>query len=142
MSKRQIPNLTPVVTISPTAQLEICQAGTTYRTTAWNIAALNSLKLINNVTETAAWFPLFSSQINTTLGPNPVLYTSDNKYNYIPVEGRLTAQRVEASQGLFLNASMITLDYTIPTNDNAMSMGPISATAIISVPTGSVWGVI
>jgi hypothetical protein len=142
MSKRQIPNLTPVVTISPTAQLEIVQAGTTYRTTAWNIAALNSLSLINNTTENSSWFPLFSSQINTTLGPNPVLYTSDNKYNYKPSEGRLTAQRVEASQGLFLNASMITLDYIIPTNDNAMSMGPVTASSIITIQTGSVWGVL
>jgi hypothetical protein len=142
MALKSIPNLTPVVTISPTAQLEIVQAGTTYRTTAWNIAALNSLKLINNTTENSSWFPLFSSQINTTLGPNPVLYTSDNKYNYKPSEGRLTAQRVEASQGLFLNASMLILDYKIPTGDNAMSMGPVSASAAITVPTGSVWGVI
>jgi hypothetical protein len=142
MAKKQIPNLTPVVTISPTAQLEIVQAGTTYRTTAWSIAALNSLSLVNNVTEPTAWFPLFSRQINTTLGPNPVLYTSDNKYNYIPEEGRLTAQRVEASQGLFLNSVVLSLDYTIPTGDNAMSMGPVSASAVITVPTGSVWGVI
>jgi hypothetical protein len=139
---KTIPNLTPVVTLSPTAQLEIVQAGTTYRTTAWQIAGLNSLRLVNNTTMTAEWYPLFSSQINTTLGPDPTLYTSDDKYNYNPSFGKLKAQRVEASQGIFLNAVNITLPYDIPVGDNAMSMGPVSVSAVISIPTGSVWGVI
>lgn len=41
MAVRQIPNLPPVVSLSGTAELEIVQAGTSYRTTAGDIANLN-----------------------------------------------------------------------------------------------------
>jgi hypothetical protein len=142
VARKTIPNLTPVVTISPTAQLEITQAGTTYRTTAGAIAGLNALKLVNNVIPNEEWYPLFINVTNTTLNPNQPVYTANDQYLYNPAESRLTSRRVEASQGLFLNANTLTLDYTIPTGDNAMSMGPVSASAVITVLTGSVWGVI
>jgi hypothetical protein len=145
MANRQIPNLTPVVFLSPTAQLEVVQDGTTYRTSAAQIANLAStnasgqLTLVNNTTATSVHFPVYA---NVNSGNITTLYASDPHYQYIPVEGRLTAYRLEASQGLVMNNSQITLDYTIPAGDNAMSMGPVTVSSVITVPTGSVWGTI
>ena len=40
MAVRQIPNLPPVVTISPEAEIEVVQAGTSYRASATQLAGL------------------------------------------------------------------------------------------------------
>lgn len=44
----------------------------------------------------------------------------------------------------YLNGLTINTSYTIPTNNNAMSAGPISVVspAIVSIPTGSTWTVV
>jgi hypothetical protein len=138
----QIPQLGPVLALNGTEQLEVVQEGVSKRASAQQIANLNALTIQNNITSNQAYYPLFSVVTNTQLTPNPILYTSDPHYNYNPFQGKLTSQRVESSQGLFLNSATITLPYDIPVGDNAMSMGPILASNIVTVPTGSVWGVI
>ena len=142
MASIQIPSLPLAIGLNGKEQLEIVQEGVSRRTTSLALAELNSIDLQNNVNSDAAYYPIYSVVTNQKLTPNPILYTSTPKYQYNPGQGLLTAQRVEASAGMFLNASAITLPYTIPTGDNAMSMGPILASAVITVPTGSVWGVI
>lgn len=142
MANVQIPQLGPALSLNGTEQIEIVQQGMSKRASLFQLAEINALSLINNITENASYFPLYSIVTNTTLSPNPVLYTSDTHYNYNPGEGRLTAQRAEASQGIFLNAVNLTQSYTIPTGDNAISMGPLNVTGVITVPAGSVWGVI
>jgi hypothetical protein len=138
MAQRQIPNLTPVVYVSPTAQLEIVQDGTTFRASVGQIANLSNanLNIINDIASTNSYFPLFA-QISG--GRTPTLYASDPNYNYIPVEGRLSALRPEAKQGIVFNNSITSLDYTFPTGDNATSCGPLTLTAEITVPTNSEW---
>lgn len=42
----------------------------------------------------------------------------------------------------FLNDLVVSNDYTIPTGKNAMTAGPITVNATITVPTGSNWSVI
>jgi hypothetical protein len=138
----QIPQLPPALALNGTEELEIVQQSRSMRATALQLATLNALQLVNDISSNASYYPLYSVVTNTKLTPNPVLYTSDTHYNYNPEQGRLTAQRVEASQGLFLNSAAVTLPYEIPNGDNAMSMGPIMLSSIITVPTGSVWGVI
>jgi len=142
MAQRQIPNLTPVVSLSPTAQVEIVQNGTTFRASAGQIADLNSnlnFKLFNNIVDANVCFPIYSPVTN---GEANTLYTSTPHYQYIPSEGRLSAFRVEAKQGIFLNANSITLNYIIPPSDNAMSAGPVVVASSITVPTGSNWVVV
>ena len=143
MAVKQIPNLTPAVFVSPTAQLEIVQDGTTYRASAAQIAALSGalgeLKITNDITDTTAWYPTF---IKKTSGTTDTVYTSDPNYQYTPDEGRLSSLRLEATQGIVYNNSKITLDYVFPTDDNATSCGPVSVSAIISVPTGSEWAIV
>jgi len=140
MAQRQIPNLTPVVYVSPTAQLEIVQDGVTYRASAAQIAASGAgnatLKLTNDTTDNAEWYPLFGKTLN---GITDTLYTSDPKYNYLPADGILSVQRVSATEGIVFNNSTTSLDYTFPTGDNATSCGPLTLTAAITVPTGSEW---
>lgn len=141
MAVRQIPNLTPVVFLSPTAQLEIVQDGVTYRASAGQISELANfrLKIANDTTSLNSYFPLFA-KINT--GETETLYASDPNYNYVPFEGRLSAMRPEATQGIVYNNSVTSLDYTFPTGDNATSCGPLTLTAAITVPTGSEWMVL
>jgi hypothetical protein len=143
VAQRQIPNLTPVVFISPTAQLEIVQDGTTYRASAAQIAALGSqnatFKLVNDITDAAKQFPLFAKTLN---GSADTLYTSDPKYNYLAIDGLLSAQRIDATEGIVYNNSAASLDYTFPTGDNGSSVGPITLNAVITVPTGSEWAII
>lgn len=150
MAVRSIPNLTPVVFLSPTANLEIVQDGTTYRASAGQIAALATgtggggtanLNIINDITTTSSWFPLFAK---ISSGSTNNLFASDPHYNYIPVEGRLSALRHESTQGIHLNSNTISLSYTIPTGDNGLSAGPmtVQAGAIITVNAGSTWKVV
>jgi hypothetical protein len=142
MSQRQIPNLPATVSLSPTAQIEIVQAGVSMRASAGQIADLNAnlnIKLINNIVDGNICFPLYSTVTNSEAN---ILYTSDPHYQYVPSDGRLSALRVEAKQGIFLNANSITLNYIIPPGDNAMSAGPVLVASSITVPTGSNWVVV
>lgn len=141
MAVKQIPNLTPVVFLSPSAQFEMVQDGVSYRASAGQIAGLAtySLKINNDTTSGNSYFPLFA-KINT--GETDTIYASDPHYNYIPYEGRLSAQRLESTQGLVYNSGKVTLDYIFPTDDNATSCGPLTLTASITVPTGSEWMVL
>lgn len=141
MAVRQIPNLTPVVFLSPTAQLEIVQDGTTYRASAGQVADLANfrIKIRNDTVSSTSYFPLFA-YINN--GETDTLYASDPHYNYIPYEGRLSVFRPEATQGIVYNNSVTSLDYTFPAGDNATSCGPLTLTAAITVPTGSEWMVL
>lgn len=142
MSSVQIPQLGPALWLNGTEEIELVQEGVSKRATTLQLSLLGAITLQNNVVAPNSYYPIYSVVTNTKLTPNPILYTSDTHYNYIPGEGRLTAQRMEASQGLFMNAATITLAYTIPNGDNATSMGPVLATNVITIPTGSVWGVI
>lgn len=142
MASIQIPQLGPVISLNGTEQIEVVQQGVSKRASISQLSGINALALQNNITDNNSYFPVYSVVTNTTLTPNPVLYTSDTHYNYNPDEGRLTAQRQESSQGIFLNSVNLTLSYTIPVGDNAISMGPVNVTAVITVPSGSVWGVI
>jgi hypothetical protein len=142
MAVRQIPNLPPVVFVSPTAQIEIVQDGTTYRASALQIADLNAnlnIRILNDVVDANLCFPLYS---RVTSGETNEIFTSDPHYQYIPQSGLLSALRHEAKQGIYLNSNVISLNYNIPTGDNAMSAGPVSVSAVINVPTGSNWTVV
>ena len=138
MAQRQIPNLPAVIQLSPSAQLEIVQDGVSYRASASQIGALGSFKIhvLNDTASSNSYFPLFAKAINQD---TDTIWTSDSNYNYVPYEGRLSARRLEATQGIVYNNSSASLDYTFPNFDNATSCGPLTLTAAITVPTGSEW---
>lgn len=141
MSVKQIPNLPPVVFLSPTAQLEIVQDGTTYRTSAGQIGALGGFSVVNDVLSNAEYYPIFLRQ---EAGHPDIAYASNDHYLYNPLEGRLSSLRMESMQGIHLNNSQITLSYTFPTGDNGLSSGPVTvaAGAVVVVPAGSTWKIV
>jgi len=142
VAQRTIPNLPAVVALSPTAQIEIVQAGTSMRASAGQIAKLGSsvvFDVTNNITDTAVFYPLYLSIYE---GTTNTAYASSPNYLYVPQEGRLSSLRPEAMQGVAYNANTVTQNYTFPTGDNGMSAGPIVISAVLTVPTGSNWVVI
>jgi hypothetical protein len=51
---------------------------------------------------------------------------------------------MEASNGIMANATTVTSNYSLPSNYNALSAGPISVASgvAVTIPTGSVWTVV
>jgi len=101
-------------------------------------AASGGLSITDDTTTNATRYPVFSS---ATSGSISTEYTSSTKYTYNPSLGTLSAPQMQAANGLFVNANTNTTSYTIPTGDNAMSVGPFTTAAgtTITVPSGSRW---
>lgn len=143
MAARSIPNLTPAVFLSPTAQLEVVQDGVTYRASAAQIAQLSTgiggIKISNDISEVSITYPIFSKKTDSDV---QTIYSSDPYYNYTPSEGRLSVLRPEATQGIVFNNSRVSMEYTFPAYDNATSCGPLTISAAITVPVDSEWMII
>jgi hypothetical protein len=58
--------------------------------------------------------------------------------------GFLRATETEASNGIMANATTVSANYTVPTNYNALSAGPISIDSgiTVTVNSGSVWTIV
>jgi hypothetical protein len=147
MAVKQIPSLTPVVFLSPSAQLEIVQDGTTYRASAGQIAAVagggggGGLPVVNDITSPQAFFPIY---LDIDQGTPSVIYASNPHYQYFPQEGRLSAFHHESTQGIHLNSNVIALSYTLPAGDNGLSAGPLTVASgvVITVNPGTSWAVV
>ena len=141
MAVKQIPNLPPAVFVSPNAQVEIVQDGTSYRASIGQIGGTTSgrFSVTNDVTSTTAYYPLYVRQ---SAGTPSVLYTSNPNYKYLPSAGLLMSQRLDSTEGIVYNSSQAALDYTFPIGDNGLSAGPLTVTATITVPPGSSWTVV
>jgi hypothetical protein len=65
-------------------------------------------------------------------------------FTYDPSLLTLTAPQLSASNGIVCNANTIAASFTIPTNYNAVSAGPITINTgiTVTVPTGSTWVVV
>jgi len=53
-----------------------------------------------------------------------------------------TTGQVQSPQGFYENVATISSNYTIGTSYNAVSTGPLSITATVTVPTGSSWTIV
>jgi hypothetical protein len=64
--------------------------------------------------------------------------------NYNPTLDVLTVGANASSNGITLNATTVSVSYSIPTSYNGLSAGPISiATGVtVTIPTGSAWSVV
>ena len=49
---------------------------------------------------------------------------------------------LKATNGIVETAATISSDHTISTNFNAMSAGPVTVSADITIPSGSVWTIV
>jgi len=105
-------------------------------------ASISTGAAISNDTSTATYeYPLFAS---VTTGTPTTIYTSNANYNYKPSTGELQAVAHISTGGLVLNNATINSSYTLPTGYNAMSTGPISISAgvTVTIPANSVWAII
>ncbi len=104
-------------------------------------AAPVSTTVADDTTTNATYYPTFST---ATSGTFSVATVSSTKYTYNPSLGTLTAMQVAASNGLILNKNVVATSFTLPTDYNAMSTGPISVNSgvTVTVPSGQVWTIV
>ena len=61
----------------------------------------------------------------------------------VEVTGDVVASgAVESTTGIFSNPSTINTNYTVPANTNAMSIGPLTVDATITITDGSSWTIV
>ena len=107
-----------------------------------NIAAAGGGAALSNDTTTAtSVFPLFAA---TTTGTPTTIFTSNAKYLYKPSTGELRVTAPMASNGLVLNANVVSTSYTIASGFNACSVGPmtVSSGIAVTISAGQRWVVL
>ena len=85
------------------------------------------------------------SAVNFSAGTKNVFVTYPaEKATYQDANGTAIAPQLSASNGLVENANTVSANYTIQTNYNAMSAGPVTVNSGISltIPSGSNWVVV
>jgi len=104
----------------------------------WAAAPATGVTIVDDTSSATAYYPLFA---RVTTGTASTEYTSSTKYNYTPSTGLLTAPAIQASNGLILNNATVSASYTIPTGNNAFSVGPVTVASgqSVTVPSGQRW---
>jgi hypothetical protein len=97
--------------------------------------------LANDTSNTSNLYPVFAA---ATSGGASTIYTGNAKLLYKPSTGELQSTALVASNGIMVNSSIIAADYTIGTNFNAMSAGPVTINSgvVVTISSGSVWVII
>jgi hypothetical protein len=110
-----------------------------YNGTAW--ASVGGAALSNDTTTSTNIYPLSAA---ATTGTASTLYTSNAKFLYKPSTGELQATALVASNGIIVNSQTISTSYTIAAGNNAMSSGPVTLGAgiTVTVSSGSRWVVL
>jgi len=90
---------------------------------------------INNDTSTATpVYPLFA---HATSGTAQIVYTSSTQYEFTPSTGELRAPEVISTNGFMINGTTVSTSYTIASNNNAFSVGPITLNSGVTVTVSS-----
>jgi len=144
-------NLTAVagaVPYSTASALALSAAGTAGQVLTSNGASAPSwstpaggVTLANDTATTSNLFPTFAA---ATSGSVSTIYTGNTKLLYKPSTGELQSTAMVSSNGITVNSSIVAADYTIGTNFNAVSAGPITINSgiVVTVSSGSVWVVV
>jgi hypothetical protein len=106
---------------------------------AWK--SIGGSALSNDTSTSSNLYPVFAA---ATTGTAENLYTSNALYLYKPSTGELSVKAPVASNGIFVNSTTVSSDYTIATGYNGHSIGPISVSSgvTVTVASGQVWIVI
>ena len=105
--------------------------------TSWG--TVNQPPSLSNDTSTAtAVYPLFAA---ATSGTPSILYTSNAKLLYTPSSGELRSSALVASNGIVVNSTTVSANYTIASGTNGQSVGPITVAsgATVTVSSGQRW---
>jgi hypothetical protein len=110
-----------------------------YNGTAW--ASVGGAALSNDTSTSTNIYPLSAA---ATSGTAATLYTSNAKFLYKPSTGELQATALVASNGIVVNSQTISTSYTIAAGNSAMSSGPVTLGAgiTVTVSSGSRWVVL
>ena len=103
-----------------------------YNGATW--ASVGGAALSNDTVTTSNIYPLSAA---ATSGTASTLYTSNAKFLYKPSTGELQASEIVATNGLLVNATTVSANYTVGTGYNAFSVGPVTIGAGISVTISS-----
>jgi hypothetical protein len=93
-----------------------------YDGTAWGSIG-GGTTISNDTTTSTDVYPLFA---DATSGDATTVYTSNAKLLYKPSTGELKAFAPVATNGIMVNATTMTQDYTIATGTNGLSVGPFT----------------
>lgn len=144
-------NLTAVagaIPYSTASALALSAAGTSGQVLTSNGAAAptwstpaGGVTLSNDTASTSNLYPTFAA---ATSGSVSTIYTGNARLLYKPSTGELQSTALVASNGIVVNSSIIAENYTIGTNFNAMSAGPVTINSgiVVTVSSGSVWVVV
>lgn len=94
--------------------------------------------LSNDTTTASNLYPMFAS---STSGTPSTVYTSNSKLLYKPSTGELTASAPVAGNGIFINNTTVSSDYTIAAGTNGFSVGPVTVASgkAVTIESGQQW---
>jgi len=90
---------------------------------------------ISNDTSTAT--DVYPAFVDATTGTASTLYTSNAKLLYKPSTGELKVTAPVASNGILVNATTMTANYTIATGTNGLSVGPFTIDSGVTLTINS-----
>lgn len=96
---------------------------------------------ITDETTNATRYPLFA---NATTGDLASVFVSSTKYTFNPSTGNLLSTSVGSNNGILINSTTVSADYTVPSGYNGLSGGPVTVNSgiTVTVSSGSVWTVV
>ena len=103
---------------------------------AWK--SIGGSALSNDTSTASNLYPVFAA---ATTGTAENLYTSNAQYLYKPSTGELSVKAPVAANGIVVNSTTVSSNYTIASGYNGFSVGPISVSSGVSVTvaSGQVW---
>ena len=104
-----------------------------YNGTAW--ASVGGSAISNDTTTASDLYPTF---VDATTGTALEIFTSNAQYLFKPSTGELKVKAPVAANGILVNATTMTANYTIDTGTNGLSVGPftIDSGVTLTIETG------
>ena len=99
---------------------------------AWK--SIGGSALSNDTSTASNLYPVFAA---ATSGTAENLYTSNAQYLYKPSTGELSVKAPVAANGIFVNSTTVSSNYTIDTGYNGQSIGPITIASGVTVTVAS-----
>lgn len=103
---------------------------------AW--ASVGGSAISNDTTTATNIYPICTAAVTGTAAN---VYTSNAKYLYKPSTGELSSSELVASNGIVVNSTTVSANYTIAAGTNAMSVGPVTIASgvAVTVTSGQRW---
>ena len=97
--------------------------------------------IVDDTTTNATRYPLFAAATSGTLSTS---YTSSTELQYNPSTGTSSSPIQLASNGLVVNSNTVSVSYSMPSGNSAVSAGPMTVNSgiTVTVPSGSRWVVV